>query len=161
VAPTRTRLASPVSLPAHGQLLLATNEQGRILHSVFSVPTKPGTYLIAHERTSPELATPLHTLLPPFRLRSKVRFKDVTSEWDVWAAWGHDEGVASGPAPSATWRFGSGGAAERLWSWEGGAGGVAPLGVSATEAGCWDLRAGWGAEGMGRKLFVPKGEKRE
>jgi len=89
-----------------------------------------------------------------------VRFKDVSDEWDVWGAWGHDEGVYGSPklVPSATWRYGSGGAAERLWTWDDG---LAPLGVGEKEVACWDLRAGWGAYGMGRKVFVPKGQKRE
>jgi hypothetical protein len=90
----------------------------------------------------------------------------VSAEWDVWGAWGNDESVfgkvgQSPPVepPSYMWRFGSGGAAERLWTWDNGA--IAPLGISENEVACWDLRAGWGAYGMGRKVFVPRGEKRE
>lgn len=126
------------------------------MHTVFSVPSKANTYLISHEAGHP---SPLDKLLPPFRLRSKVRFKDVSEEWDVWSAWGSD-GVysAESPQPLESWRFGSGGAAERVWTWENG---VAPLGISDAEVGCWDLRAGWGAAGMGRRVFVPKGQKRE
>ncbi|CAK9779781.1 Aminomethyltransferase folate-binding domain-containing protein [Cutaneotrichosporon oleaginosum] len=128
------------------------NASGRVLHTVFCIPSKPNTYLISHE-SGPGHIAPLATLLPPFRLRSKIKIRDVTDEWDVWSAWG---GEAPAPAPTSTWRFGSGGAAERIWSWEGE---MAPLGLADAEVGCWDLRAGFGPAGMGRQVFVPKGGK--
>lgn len=124
------------------------------MHTVFCVPSKPNTYLISHESGADHPA-PLAKLLPPFRLRAKIRIKDVSDEWDVWSAWGTPDAT---PEPGHIWRFGSGGAAERLWAWENGR---APLGLAEAEVGCWDLRAGWGPNGMGRQLFVPKGQRRE
>jgi folate-binding protein YgfZ len=121
-----------------------------VLHTVFCIPSRPNTYLISHESGAGHIA-PLAALLPPFRLRSKIKIRDVSAEWDVWSAWGAE----ASPAPSSSWRFGSGGAAERIWSW----GEMAPLGLGDGEVGCWDLRAGFGPAGMGRQLFVPKGQK--
>lgn len=141
----------PLSLRIVGVLTLS---QGRVLHTVFCIPSKPNTYLISHESGADHPA-PLAQLLPPFRLRAKIRIKDVSDEWDVWSAWGSE--VDSSP-PTSTWRFGSGGAAERLWTWEGKR---AALGLAESEVGCWDLRAGWGEGGMGRQVFVPKGQRRE
>lgn len=121
-----------------------------MLHTVFSIPT-PSGYLISWEPSSPY---PLEQLLKPFRLRSKVKFRDATEEYDVWSAWGLD----ASPEPKYQWRFGSGGAAERLWTWDGER---ASLGLAEGEAGTWDLRAGFGPEGMGRIVFAPKGKRRE
>lgn len=72
----------------------------------------------------------------------------------MWSAWG----LPASPDPKHQWRFGSGGAAERLWSWDGDR---APLNLSEGEAGTWDLRAGFGPEAMGKMVFAPKGKKRE
>ncbi|KIR31568.1 hypothetical protein I310_03621 [Cryptococcus deuterogattii CA1014] len=128
------------------------NASGRVLHTAFIFPRSKNSYLITHE--SPEdHPAPLTSLLPPFKLRSKVRIKDVTNQWDAWSAWGSD--LQGGPHPIRTWKMGSGGASESHWDWEGG---IRDLGLRDDEAGCWDLRAGWPR--MGRQLLVPKGEKR-
>ncbi|KIR51014.1 mitochondrial protein [Cryptococcus gattii Ru294] len=127
------------------------NASGRVLHTAFIFPRSKNSYLITHE--SPEdHPAPLLSLLPPFKLRSKVRIKDVTNQWDAWSAWGSD--LQGGPHPIRTWKMGSGGASESHWDWEGG---IRDLGLRDDEAGCWDLRAGWPR--MGRQLLVPKGEK--
>jgi hypothetical protein len=53
------------------------------------------------------------------------------------------------------WKFGNGGSAEPYWE-------VGKVrGVGETENGVWDLRAGNGSEGMGKRVLVRKGEKRE
>lgn len=128
------------------------NASGRVLHTAFVFPRSKNSYLITHE--SPEdHPTPLASHFPPFKLRSKVRIKDVTNQWDAWSAWGSD--LQGGPSPIRTWKMGSGGASESHWDWEGG---VRDLGLRDNEVGCWDLRAGW--PHMGRQLLVPKGEKR-
>lgn len=128
------------------------NASGRVLHTAFIFPRSKNSYLITHE--SPEdHPAPLLSLLPPFKLRSKVRIKDVTNQWDAWSAWGSD--LQGGPHPIRTWKMGSGGASESHWDWEGG---IRDIGLRDNEAGCWDLRAGWPR--MGRQLLVPKGEKR-
>ncbi|OXH41736.1 mitochondrial protein [Cryptococcus neoformans] len=127
------------------------NASGRVLHTAFVFPRSKNSYLITHE--SPEdHPTPLASHFPPFKLRSKVRIKDVTNQWDAWSAWGSD--LQGGPSPIRTWKMGSGGASESHWDW---AGGVRDLGLRDNEVGCWDLRAGW--PHMGRQLLVPKGEK--
>ncbi|GMK56954.1 hypothetical protein CspeluHIS016_0307940 [Cutaneotrichosporon spelunceum] len=139
------------------------NASGRVLHTVFCIPSRKNTYLISHE-SGPDHPAGLMQLLPPFRLRAKIKLRDVSDEWDVWSAWGTE----AAPEPTSTWRFGNGGAAERIWSWgeegEGGPGGMgppgmAPLNLGAGELGCWDLRAGFGPGGLGRQLFVPKGQR--
>lgn len=129
------------------------NASGRVLHTVFCVPVpnEPNSYLISSDANHP---LPLHKLLPPFRLRAKVRIKDVSEAWDVYSAWGSE----ASPAPQDVWRFGNGGAAERLWSWDEGR---TSLGLKEGEVGTWDLRAGWGAGGMGKLVFIPKGQSRE
>jgi hypothetical protein len=129
--------------------------QGRVLHTVFILPiqtAKVPTYLITHSSPTTH-PSPLADLLPPFKLRSKVRIRDVSDQWDVCSAWGDD---AQG-GPTRTWRFGSGGAAESVWSWKG-----APENLSSEdEYGCWDLRAGFGSQGMGKHILIPKGKSRE
>jgi hypothetical protein len=126
--------------------------QGRILHTCFIFQRSPTSYLISHE--SPEThPTPLQTLLPPYKLRSKVRIKDVSEEWDTWASWG-SEMEEGGLKPRRVWRPGSGGANESQWSWPEG---VRSLGIGGAEIGCWDLRAGLGM----RQLLIPKGQNRE
>lgn len=108
--------------------------------------------MISHE-SPPDHLAPLQTLLPPFKLRSKVRIRDVSSEWDTWAAWG-DNVAAEGAQPTRVWRPGSGGANESQWSWPDG---VRDIGVAESEVGCWDLRAGMGM----RQILTPKGQRRE
>ncbi|KAK4684122.1 hypothetical protein P7C73_g6080, partial [Tremellales sp. Uapishka_1] len=127
----------------------ASDHQGRLLHSIFVFPTGSG-YLISHESPSSH-PHPLHAFLPPFKLRSKVRFKDVSSDYAVFSAWGSD-GLEQGSRPQRQWKFGSGGASESIWSWEGG---VRNLEVGDAEIGCWDLRAGFGKGSLGRQILVP------
>ena len=120
------------------------------MHTIMVVPTKTGYYII-HE-TPPDHPAPLMDFLPPFKLRSKVKFRDVSDEWDVWGVWG-GEPVEGQAGPSRSFKFGSGGSAEATWTW--------PEGVVPVENGCWDLRAGWGAQSLGRQVLVSKGDKRE
>ena len=126
--------------------------QGRILHTCIIFQRSPTSYLISHESPD-DHPTPLQTLLPPYKLRSKVRIKDVSEEWDTWAAWG-SEIESGGLMPTRLWRPGSGGANESQWSWPEG---IRSLGLSEAEIGCWDLRAGLGM----RQLLIPKGQNRE
>lgn len=130
--------------------------QGRVLHAVFIIPIEKArtpTYLIVHE-TPDDHPAPLLTTLPPFKLRSKVRIRDATPDWDVWSAWGADHGH---PVPKRSFKAGSGGAAEATWTWVE----YRELGLAEGEAGCWDLRAGFGPEALGRHVLVPKGHTRE
>ncbi|WVQ94278.1 hypothetical protein IAU59_001357 [Kwoniella sp. CBS 9459] len=158
------------------------NASGRVLHTSFIFPNTSSTssssssssigtggkgkqpsYLITHESPTDHPA-PLQTLLPPFKLRAKVKIRDVSQEWDAYSAWGsggedglNDPPGNKGKQPIRTWKLGSGGAAESQWSWEDGPSGVRDLGLAEDEVGCWDLRSGW--LGMGRQILVPKGKK--
>ncbi|OCF34758.1 mitochondrial protein [Kwoniella heveanensis CBS 569] len=145
------------------------NASGRVLHTSFIFPstTTAGAstrqqpkYLITHESPTDHPA-PLQSLLPPFKLRAKVKIRDVSQEWDAYSAWGvsngFEAGSGKGKQPMRIWKMGSGGAAESQWSWEDGANGVRDLEIGEDELGCWDLRAGW--MGMGRQILVPKGKK--
>lgn len=106
------------------------------------------TYYILHETPSDHPA-PLDQILPPFKLRSRVKIRDVSPEWDVWAAWGK----GGGPDPLRTFRLGSGGAAEAQWSWPDG---MKALNLSEKELGCWDLRA---AGDITKQVLVPKDQR--
>ena len=82
-------------------------------------------------------------------LRRRVRIRDVSHEWDVWAAWGAEA--------DAAWET------QRRWL-HAGSGAIEPV---------WDNgdQAPWGAEpgvlrdrraiGMGHRLLVRKGYRRE
>lgn len=134
----------------------AAQYQGRVLHTAFIIPVEKArvpTYLVVHE-TPEDHPFPLITTLPPFKLRSKVRIRDATPEWDVWSAWGADLGP---PTPTRTFKLGSGGAAEATWTWND----YRDLGLADGEIGCWDLRAGFGPDALGRQVLVPKGRSRE
>lgn len=122
--------------------------QGRIQYDVFvwALPEggvqQPG-YLIEYD-PRPSEAPPLLTLLKRYVLRSKVRLKDASNDFDVWTAWGrqHDE-------PDRQWRFGNRGAVEPIWNdisaWHG--------------KDQWSIRDLRGV-GMGSRILVPKNERR-
>ena len=63
------------------------------------------------------------------------------------------EAGTQGNRPVRKWRFGSGGAAEAMWSWQEG---TADLGTESGQVGCWDLRTG-----NGKQILVPAGSNRE
>jgi folate-binding Fe-S cluster repair protein YgfZ len=84
-------------------------------------------------------------LFKRYVLRSKVRIRDVSEEWDVWATWG-SEGVKE----TREWNWARSGAVEPVWrtsEWPWG-----------TENGIiLDRRA----PGMGKRMLVRKGDTRE
>lgn len=107
-------------------------------------------------------------------LRSKVRVKDVSSDWDAWAIWG--EGPEDQQAEKRRlrnwtgWRWGGvSSAVEPTWLGRrtpdirllAGVGETGGEGVLPFEAGkgtgSWD----WRAPKMGRRVIIPKGEVRE
>ncbi|KIJ69985.1 hypothetical protein HYDPIDRAFT_78408 [Hydnomerulius pinastri MD-312] len=120
--------------------------QGRVLHDVFlytSASATVPTYLIEHDSTTSE-SQPLLSSLKRFLLRSKVRIRDVTEEWDIWAAWGEGNGVEQ-----REWDWATSGAVEPVWrnptDWPWG-----------TQHGViLDRRA----PGMGRRMIVRKGDR--
>ena len=127
-----------------------------MIYTAFIIPVKNSTptYLVSYAASPPDSETlPLAKLLAPFRLRSKVKIRDVSTAYDVYGAWGPHE---SGLDPERSWKFGSGGAAEVSWTWRNGA---RPVELGTDEIGCWDLRAGFQG-GMGRHVIVPKGKTR-
>ena len=123
-----------------------------MLHTVFIFPLPDSRYLISHE-SPPGHPAPLQTFLPPFRLRSKVRIRDVSDQWECWSAWGSEDGAG----PIRNWRMGSGGAAESVWRFDDEQG---YPGLGEGEVACLDLRAGFGNGGMGRQILVPRGKPR-
>lgn len=128
--------------------------QGRVIHDVFlytpASQTVP-TYLVEYDG-SPSESQSLLNVLKRYVLRSKVRIRDVTQEWDIWAAWGNDPSSSSATKGSnelRNWEWARSGAVEPVWQnsmqWPWG-----------TEPGVLlDRRA----PGMGRRIIVPKGEK--
>ncbi|KAG0709561.1 hypothetical protein DFH29DRAFT_1011490 [Suillus ampliporus] len=122
--------------------------QGRVLYDTFlynsptsSLPSPGPTYLIEYDPT-PSEAPALISLLKRYVLRSKVRIRDVSEEWDVWAAWGSE-----GASENREWNWARSGAVEPVWrtsEWPWG-----------TENGTMlDRRA----PGMGKRMLVRKGE---
>lgn len=89
-------------------------------------------------------------------LRSKVKLKYATEEYDVWSVFGTPEDESD--MAKRWWKFGSGGAAEPQWEFQDDAWKEIQRGLREGEVGCWDLRGGWGQMGMGRRLLVKKGE---
>jgi hypothetical protein len=136
------------------------------MHDVFIFhQPSTDTYWIDHstEASASTPSTPntkaLYEEIKRYVLRSKVKLKYATEEYDVWSVWG----TPANEAQSATrwWKFGSGGAAEPQWEFQDEAWKEVQRGLREGEVGCWDLRGGWGQEGMGRRLLVKKGETRE
>lgn len=125
--------------------------QGRVLYDVFiytsTSPDGKPSYLIDYDSRE-SAAPPLLPMLKRYVLRSKVKLRDVSEEYDVWAAWGSDSGKDS--VEGRKWSWARSGAVEPDWSGE-------------TE---WP----WGKEdkrirdrravGMGERLLVRKGDRR-
>ncbi|KAJ7283717.1 Aminomethyltransferase folate-binding domain-containing protein [Mycena rebaudengoi] len=124
--------------------------QGRVLYDVFlytrTDPTGRQGYLIDYD-SRPSEAVPLLNLIKRYILRSRVKVRDASEEYDVWAAWN---------SPGDEYRE-----PERTWKWAESAGVAEPAWNSADE---WP----WGskeemihdrrAPGMGRRLLVRKGD---
>lgn len=85
-------------------------------------------------------------MLKRYVLRSKVKLRDVSDEYDVWAAWGSDVGMEV-----RKWNWARSGAVEPDWSEEN----EWPWGTQ--EERVRDRRA----VGMGTRMLVRKGDKRE
>ena len=101
-------------------------------------------YLIEYDATAPADAPALFPMLKRHVLRSKVRVRDASDEYDVWAAWGND--VITGNPRRLTRT--QGGTMEPLWdSWPWGSDSGALI----------DRRA----DGMGLRRLVRKGDRRE
>jgi len=88
------------------------------------------------------------SLLKRYVLRSKVKIRDVSEEYDIWAAWGNFK-YAHWETPRQ-WNWARSGVVEPKWDfsqWPWGAGDESIL----------DRRA----VGMGRRFLVKKGDRRK
>jgi transferase CAF17, mitochondrial len=126
--------------------------KGRVLYDLFVYSLKNDTpkesgYLIEHDSRS-SAAPPLLDILKRYILRSKVKIRDVSSEWSVWVAWGNTS-LDAGP--------------ERCWHWTPS---------QAVESNWKSTRSPWATgcplrihdrrvDGMGLRELVRQGEKRE
>jgi folate-binding protein YgfZ len=130
--------------------------QGRVLYDVFiythtTLDGKP-TYLIEYDsRASTDAAAPpLLSMLKRYVLRSKVKLRDVSEEYDVWAAWGSEpESELESEIGERKWHWAMSGAVEPDWS----GGNQWPWGME--ERRIRDRRA----VGMGGRILVKKGDK--
>lgn len=105
---------------------------------------QPG-YILEYDSRSSE-APPLLPMLKQHVLRSKVKVRDVSDEYDVWTAWGSE----STPEISKTWSWARSGAVEPVWE-----GSEWPWGTQ--NESLIDRRA----VGLGKRLLTRKGDKRE
>ncbi|KAI0269266.1 hypothetical protein BC834DRAFT_820528 [Gloeopeniophorella convolvens] len=140
-------LSSAVTTPSRGSFFSSfLHAQGRVICDVIVHATRDAksqsAYLIEYDPTVPEDVPALLPMLKRHVLRSKVRLRDATDEWDVWAAWGKE----TKPNISKRWTRAHSGAIEPVWeSWPWGAEGEAFL----------DRRA----NGMGVRRLVKKGDR--
>jgi folate-binding Fe-S cluster repair protein YgfZ len=100
---------------------------------------------------------PLIKHLKKYVLRSKIKIRDVSEEYDSWSVVNTQE--PSDWSPSSSWKLGSGGAGEITWNTNGEEA-IKQLRMSEQEVGSWDLRAGFGPGSMGRRLLVRRGDLR-
>ncbi|KAJ7498986.1 Aminomethyltransferase folate-binding domain-containing protein [Mycena latifolia] len=123
--------------------------QGRVLYDVFvytrTNPTGQRGYLIDYD-SRPSEAPPLLDLIKRYILRSRVKVRDASDEYDVWGVWGS-------PGEEAE--------AERTWKWAENSG-VAEPAWNSTEKWPWGVQdealQDRRAPGMGRRLLVRKGD---
>lgn len=115
---------------------------------VYSRPESQG-YLIEYDTRETSETPPLLRILKQYVLRAKVKVRDVSEDYDVWAAWGSER--------EAQWET------ERQWNWAERSNIAEPLWDSASSPwGIQDLvlqdRRG---VGMGHRLLVKRGDTRE
>ncbi|KAG7449295.1 Aminomethyltransferase folate-binding domain-containing protein [Guyanagaster necrorhizus] len=143
-------LATSVQEPRRPAFSTVLNAQGRVLYDVFlhtqkDEKGKPG-YIIEYDSRASE-APPLYDLLKRYVLRSKVKIRDVSQEYDAWAAWGSPE--------HSHWET------QRKWHWEH-SGAMEPIWPAESEWP-WGLEDGIirdrRAPGMGSRILVRKGDR--
>ncbi|GLB33738.1 putative aminomethyltransferase folate-binding domain-containing protein [Lyophyllum shimeji] len=138
-------VASHVPHPIKGPLYTALlHAQGRVLYDVFLYTSTDSAgkrgYLLDYD-PRPSEAPPLLPLLKRYVLRSKVKIRDVSEQYSVWAAWGN-----STPEPPREWSWARSGVVEPRWKadeWPWG----------RKEESILDRRA----VGMGRRFLVQQG----
>ncbi|PFH51455.1 hypothetical protein AMATHDRAFT_74997 [Amanita thiersii Skay4041] len=147
-------LATPIrespKRPLYSALLHA---QGRVLYDVFiytntDTATRQQNYLVEYDARSSE-APAMLPMLKKYVLRSKVKIRDATDQYDVWASWGSTVDVPLDNSPKE-WHWAASGALKPLWNnaaeeWPWGSGDCSLL----------DRRT----IGMGSRFLVEKGDK--
>ncbi|KAG6812316.1 hypothetical protein H0H92_003400 [Tricholoma furcatifolium] len=144
-------LASQVTEPIRGPLysaFLHAQARGRILYDVFLYTSTDSTtgkrsYLLDYD-PRPSEAPPLMSMLKRYVLRSKVKIRDVSEQYDVWAAWGN----STIQEPSKHWAWARSEVVEPKWDqpeWPWG----------TRDETILDRRA----PGMGKRFLVRKGER--
>ncbi|KAF5387852.1 hypothetical protein D9615_000354 [Tricholomella constricta] len=138
-------VASLVHDPIKGPLYTAfLHAQGRMLNDAFLYTSSDSagkrSYLLEYD-PRPSEAPPLISMLKRYVLRAKVKIRDVSEQYDVWAAWGN-----STVEPPRQWSWARSGVVEPKWDtpeW--------PWGLQ--DESILDRRA----VGMGRRFLVKKG----
>lgn len=101
--------------PVYSALLHA---QGRVLYDVFLYTNTDDAgqqgYLIEYD-SRPSEAPALLPMLKKYVLRSKVKIRDVTEQYDVWASWGSPLDCPQDTL-AREWQWAPSGAVEPLWS---------------------------------------------
>ncbi|KAI9067627.1 Aminomethyltransferase folate-binding domain-containing protein [Trametes sanguinea] len=141
------------SVPGHPQSHFYSaflHAQGRVLHDIFiyahTTPSGRSGYLVEYD-ARPSEAPPMIPMLKRYILRSKVKLRDVTEEYDVWAAWGSER--EKNWETERHWDFARSGVIEPVWDKDG----EWPWG--STPGVLRDRRA----VGMGHRLLVRKGDR--
>ncbi|KAM5535696.1 hypothetical protein V8D89_010683 [Ganoderma adspersum] len=141
------------SVPGHPQSHFYSaflHAQGRVLHDIFiwaqTTPKGRPEYLVEYDEQSSE-APPVLPMLKRYVLRSKVKIKDVTEEYDVWQAWGSQ--TERSWDTGRQWDFARSGVIEPRWDKDG----EWPWGSTA------GLLRDRRAVGMGHRLLVRKGDR--
>ncbi|TBU32063.1 Aminomethyltransferase folate-binding domain-containing protein [Dichomitus squalens] len=141
------------SVPGHPQSHFYTaflHAQGRVIHDIFiwAHTTPKGTpgYLIEYDG-HPSEAPALLPMLKRHVLRSKVKLRDATEEYDIWQAWGSEREESW--ETERQWDFARSGVIEPRWD----KGEEWPWGSS--QGVLRDRRA----VGMGHRLLVRKGDR--
>ncbi|KAJ7068205.1 Aminomethyltransferase folate-binding domain-containing protein [Mycena amicta] len=122
--------------------------QGKVLYDAFfytrTTPDGQKSYLIDYD-ARPSESPSLLQLLKRYILRSRVKVKDASDEFDVWGAWGS-------PAEEESLR--------RQWKWAEHSGVAEPVWDAAVYAwGSSDLEVrDIRAPGMGRRMLIRKGD---
>ncbi|KAF7332180.1 Aminomethyltransferase folate-binding domain-containing protein [Mycena kentingensis (nom. inval.)] len=141
-------LSASVHTPPRPFYSAFLHAQGRVLYDAFfytrTGPDGQKSYLIDYDDTPSDAALPLLQLIKRYVLRARVKVRDASDEYDVWAAWGSEEETSP-----------------RKWRWAEHSGVAEPV---------WDEADGWAwgsadcelrdrrAPGMGRRLLVRKGD---
>ncbi|KXN83689.1 Putative transferase CAF17, mitochondrial [Leucoagaricus sp. SymC.cos] len=141
-------LSTSVPSPPKGPLYSAfLHAQGRVMYDIFlyttATPTGQTGYLLEYD-FRPSGAPPLLPMLKRHILRSKVKVRDVSDQFDVWATWGTE----SGPEIQKSFSWARSGVFEPTWE-----GNEWPWGTQNETL--IDRRAA----GMGRRLLTQKGDK--